>query len=342
MAKKDIKNYTLEELKQVLGDIQQPPYRAGQIFAWFYQKGVVDFNQMSNIPQALREELRRNYYIGNLELSKHLKSRDRTEKFLFKLADGNFIETVLIAAGRRKTVCLSTQVGCRFACAFCASGLKGFIRDLSVSEMTGQILFLRHNLKHKIANYVFMGIGEPLDNYDNLIKAIVIMNDPRAMDIGARRITISTSGIIPGITRLKELGLQVNLSVSLHAANNKLRGVLMPVNKRYPLEKLISACADFVERAGRKITLEYILIRDKNDSQQNADELAAVARRLKAKVNLIRCSAVPNLRWQPSQDKSVSLFLKRLMKKGVNVTLRESKGGDIQAGCGQLRVQELS
>jgi 23S rRNA (adenine2503-C2)-methyltransferase len=336
MGKRDIKNLTLEELKKEIVEMQEPPYRAGQIFFWLYRRDICDFNEMGNIPKALRDKLDQNYDISGLELSEHLKSTDGTEKFLFKLSDGNFIETVLIYARNRKTVCLSTQVGCKFACSFCASGLNGFIRDLTSSEITNQILFLQHNLKHKITNYVFMGMGEPLDNYENVSKAITIMNDPEGMGIGARRITISTCGIIPGIKKLKDLGLQVNLSISLHATNNRLRGVLVPINKRYPLEKIIKACEDYIDGTGRTITIEYILIRDKNDSLEDADGLSVIAKKLKAKVNLVPCSTIPRVNFQSTERRNINIFMNRLIKKGVNATLRESKGKDIQAACGQL------
>jgi len=336
MGRKNIKDLTLEELRKAIVDMGDPDYRARQIFSWLYQRAISDFNQMTNIPKTLRDKLRDNYFIGNLEPAEHLKSADGTEKFLFKLPDGNFIETVLIYAGKRKTVCLSTQVGCKFACTFCASGKLGFTRNLAPAEIINQILFLRDNLKHDITNYVLMGIGEPLDNYENVSRAITIMNHPEGMAIGARRITISTCGIIPGMNKLKNLGLQVNLSVSLHATNNRLRATLMPINKRYPLEKLIKASEDFINSTGRMITLEYILIKGKNDSLRDADELASIAKRLKAKVNLVPCSSVPGTDFQSTPKKEIEKFKDRLIQRKVNATLRESKGADIQAACGQL------
>ena len=327
---------TLEELKKEIVEMQEPVYRARQIFFWLYRRGIRSFNEMSNIPRTLRDKLDENYYISTLELSEHLKSTDRTEKFLFKLSDGNFIESVLIYAKDRKTICLSTQVGCKFICSLCASGLRGFIRNLTPAEITNQILFLQHNLKHKITNYVLMGMGEPLDNYENVCKAIMIMNDPEGMGIGARRITISTCGIIPGMKKLEDLELRVNLSVSLHATNNNLRDELIPINRRYPLEKVIKACEDFVDATGRMITLEYVLIKGKNDSLKDADELAKIAKKLKAKVNLVPYSTIPNLNFQSTGRRNTNIFMNRLIKKGVNATLRESKGKDIQAACGQL------
>ncbi len=336
MGKRDIKNLILEELKKAIVEMQEPGYRANQIFSWLYRTGVRDFDEMENIPRALKDKLGESYYISTLELSQHLKSTDGTEKFLFRLSDGNFIESVLIYAKNRKTICLSTQVGCKFACSFCASGLRGFIRNLTPAEIIDQILFLQHNLKHKITNYVLMGMGEALDNYENVSKAIMIMNDPEGMSIGARRITISTCGIIPGMKKLEGLGLQVNLSISLHATNNNLRDELMPINKRYPLEKLIKACEDFVNATGRMITIEYILIKDKNDSLEDADKLAAIAKKLKAKVNLVPYSTIPGLNFQAAGRKDMNIFMNRLIKRGVNATLRESKGKDIRAACGQL------
>jgi len=336
MSRKNIKDLTLEELKKAITAMGEPAYRARQIFSWLYRRGISDFSEMTNIPKPLRDKLQDNYLISNLAPAEHLKSADGTEKLLFKLPDGNFIETVLIYAGKRKTICLSTQVGCKFACTFCASGKLGFTRNLTPAEIINQILFLRDNLKHEITNYVLMGIGEPLDNYENVSRAIMIMNDPEGMAIGARRITISTCGIIPGMNKLKNLRLQVNLSVSLHATNNRLRDTFMPINKRYPLEKLIKASEDFINSTGRMITLEYILIKGKNDSLRDADELAKIAKRLKAKVNLVPCSSVPGTDFQSTPKKEIEKFRDRLIQRKVNATLRESKGADIQAACGQL------
>lgn len=336
MDRKDIKNFTLEEFKKELGKIQEPSYRAEQIFSWIYKKGVNDFKAMANLPAALKDKLSHRYYIGAIKAVKQLTSIDGTEKIVFELGDGNLIETVLIYADKRKTACLSTQVGCKFRCAFCASGMKGFKRNLTASEILSQILFLQHGLKHRITNFVFMGMGEPLDNYENVSKAIKIMNFKEAMAVAARRITVSTSGIIPGIEKFKGLGLQVNLSISLHAASNELRDKLMPVNKKYPLEKLINSCEDYIDNGGRMITLEYILIKGTNDSQKDIDVLARIAKTLKAKVNIIPYSPVSNLKFKAPEKKDITVFENKLMSQGVNVTLRQSKGKDIMAACGQL------
>jgi len=336
MDKKDIKNFTLEEFKKELEVLGEPSYRAEQIFAWIYKKGVSDFSAMNNLPKPLRDKLSELCYVGSIRLLKHLKSIDQTEKFLFELSDGNLIETVLIYAWNRRTLCLSTQAGCKFGCLFCASARGGFKRDMSVSEILSQILSIEYNLKQKITNFVFMGMGEPLDNYDNVSKAIKVMNSKDAMAIAARRITVSTSGFVPGIKKLEGLGLQINLSISLHAPNNELRNKLMPINKKFPIERLLSACEEYINNGGRMLTFEYILIKGINDSTKDIDELAGISRRLKAKVNLIPYSPISGLDFQAPLEKDVKIFEGKLVKKGISVTIRDSKGKDILAACGQL------
>ncbi|MFH1753687.1 MAG: 23S rRNA (adenine(2503)-C(2))-methyltransferase RlmN [Candidatus Omnitrophota bacterium] len=338
---RDIKDFTLREVQKALSGMDEPSYRAGQIFSWLYRKNAAAFSDMANLPKPLIKKLDNLYSIGMLQMSERLVSRDKTEKFLFKLHDGNYIETVLIYAKGRETLCLSTQVGCKFACPFCASGGMGFTRDLSTSEIVGQITYLRLVLKHKITNYVFMGMGEPLDNYDNVSRALIIMNDKTGLDIGARRITLSTCGVVPGIERLAGLGLQVNLSVSLHAAEDRLRNELVSVNKIYPLKGLLDACEVYFKETGRVVTLEYVLIKDKNISPEDANKLAGIALRLKAKVNLIAYSKVPGLTYNPPENDEIASFVNRLRKSRVNVTLRLSKGLDIQAACGQLAGSKL-
>ena len=336
MDKKDIKNFTFEELKEEFKKNSAPSYRAEQIFSWIYKKGAEDFNAMNNIPKLFMDKLAESYYIGSIKPLKQLRSIDETEKVLFELEDGNLIETVLICSGKRKTACISTQAGCKHACVFCASGMNGFKRNLSVSEILSQILFLEHGLKRDVTNFVFMGMGEPLDNYENVSRAIKIMNSPKAMAIAARRITVSTSGVIPGIEKFKGLGLQANLSISLHAADNELRDRLMPINKKYPLGKLLEACQDYINSGGRMLTLEYIVLKDINDSQKDIEGLSKIAKRLKAKVNLIPYSEVCGVDFKSPLRKDVKDFENGLLKKGINVTIRESKGKDIMAACGQL------
>lgn len=327
---------TLEELKKELEKMGEPSYRAQQAFGWIYKKGATSIEQFTDLPKVLREKLGKLFSFESLDLTERLVSADKTEKFLFRLSDGNFIETVLIPAGKRMTLCLSTQVGCKFSCVLCASGMAGFKRNLHPAEILGQVVFLRDTLDIPLTNFVFMGMGEPLDNYENVVKAIRIMNDPQGLGIAARRITISTAGVIPGIERLESIGLQVNLSLSLHAARPELRSKLMPINRKYPLEKLLQACEEYVRISGRKMTLEYILIHEVNDSAQDARGLAAVAKRLRAKVNLIPYSVTCGAGYEPSSEESTERFLQTLEERGVKATLRGSKGADIQAACGQL------
>lgn len=336
MIKADIKDLTLDELRGELGGWGEPPYRAGQVFEWIYKKGEGSFGSMTDLPKGLRHKLERQFRLDALELAETLRSEDRTEKFLFRLGDGAHVETVLIPSGARRTVCLSSQVGCRFGCVFCASGKRGFGRNLSSSEILGQVLFLRDRLDVRLTNFVLMGMGEPLDNLENVVRAVRILNAPEGLGIGARRITISTVGIVPAIRELAHLGLQVNLSLSLHATTEALRSRLLPVNKKYPLNALIQAGADYADRAGRLITVEYVLISGLNDSVSDAARLAVIARRLRAKINLIPYSPGYGPEWTASPGDRTEAFLLALQKKGGRATVRRSKGFDIRAACGQL------
>ena len=332
----DIKDLTLKELQARLRERDIPVFRAVQIFAWLYRQGKTDFSEFSDLPIELREDLASAFTLGRLERIRESRSADETVKFLWRLHDGGFVETVLIPSGKRCTLCLSTQVGCKFHCAFCASGLPGFKRNLTPSEITGQILELSSGLDIEPTNIVFMGMGEPLDNFDNLVRALRIMNAPEGMGIAARRMTISTCGLVPGIERLAGIDLQVNLSLSLHATNDALRDRLVPVNKVYPLEKVVSACEKYRAEGGRMITLEYVLIKGVNDGLDDADGLGGIARRLQAKVNLIALSPVPQLPFKTPTDGAVRNFARWLEERKVHVTIRKSKGADIDAACGQL------
>ncbi|MGA2585413.1 MAG: 23S rRNA (adenine(2503)-C(2))-methyltransferase RlmN [Candidatus Aminicenantales bacterium] len=332
----DIKNLTLDELKAELKGAGEPAYRAEQIFDWLYKKGALRFEDMTNLGHALREKLKRMFALGRLELQGVFRSKDRAVKYLFRLQDGRGIETVLIPAGGRATVCLSTQVGCKFGCAFCASGLNGFTRNLTPSEIVGQVLFLRNRLDVALTNIVFMGMGEPLDNFENLAKAILILNSADGLGIAARRMTISSVGVIPGLERFMQMDLQVNLSISLHAAGDAKRTALMPANMKYPLEKVIAACEAYGKDGGRKITLEYVLLKGVNDAPADAAGLARIAKRLKAKINLIPYSPVIGLPFETPEERRIGDFTRMLEEKNVPVTLRRSKGRDIQAACGQL------
>ena len=338
--KKDIENLAFAELKAELESWGEPAYRARQVFEWVYQKGAESFAAMTDLPKGLRQRLEDEFWLGVLELTEQLRSKDGTEKFLFRLRDGQRIETVLIPSGGRRTLCLSTQVGCKFACAFCASGAGGFKRNLVPSEMLGQVRFLRHRLDVRLTNFVFMGMGEPLDNLDNLVRTVRIMNAPEGMGIAARRITISTVGIVPAIEKLENLGLQVSLSLSLHATTDELRSRLLPVNRKYPLAELIKAGAHYARATGRMITIEYILISGLNDTDADARRLASLARKLRAKINLVPYSPGCGAGFAPSPGPRQEAFLQTLESLGVGATVRRSKGGDIRAACGQLAGKE--
>ena len=342
-CKSDVKSLHLDELR----GIAQPSYRAGQIVDWLYQKRVTSFTEMTNLPQALRTKLADNFSFGKIDVVRVLGSKDKTRKFLFRLSDNNLIESVLIPASPalygspsdRRTICVSTQVGCAYGCKFCASGLDGWKRNLRADEIVNQIMAVEKESGERIDNIVFMGMGEPLANYDNLLRAIQIINAPWGIGIGARHITISTCGLVPQIRQLADQPLQIRLAVSLHGASNEVRNRIMPVNRKYDLRALLDACRYFTSRKKQRITFEYILIAQVNDSDEQARQLAKHARALEAKVNLIPYNKVEGLDWtQPSIDRQKK-FLAVLRSADVRATLRREKGDDIAAACGQLRLQ---
>ncbi|MGA2774936.1 MAG: 23S rRNA (adenine(2503)-C(2))-methyltransferase RlmN [Candidatus Omnitrophota bacterium] len=336
-----ITELSLGELEHFILDREEAIFHAKQIFSWVYKKGAVDFDLMSNLPVFLRTSLKNEFSIFDLKLIKASKSHDGTQKFLFALKDDELIESVLIPSEKRITACISTQVGCKYACSFCASGIAGFERNLTSGEIIEEVLFLNRQIRpKKITHIVFMGTGEPLDNYDSLMKAVRMINSPDALGIGSRRITISTSGVIPGIERLAQEGLQIELSISLHSAEDKVRSLLMPVNRIYPLEDLIAACADFINKTGRQITFEYILIKGMNSSLESAQKLVKLLKELKlVKVNLIPANPVKELNIEPPPRQEIILFKDYLMKHGLHATLRKPRGEDIEAACGQLRLR---
>jgi 23S rRNA (adenine2503-C2)-methyltransferase len=339
----DIKSLHLDELRR----IAQPSYRAGQIADWLYQKRVTSFAEMTNLPHALRTKLADNLCFGKIEVVRVLGSRDATQKFLFRLSDNSLIESVLIPASPalygspsdRRTICVSTQVGCAYGCKFCASGLDGWKRNLRADEIVNQIMAVEEESGERIDNIVFMGMGEPLANYNNLLRAIQIITAPWGIGIGARHITISTSGLVPQIRKLADQPLQIRLAVSLHSASDEIRSRIMPVNRKYNLSVLLDACRYFTSRKKQRITFEYILIAQVNDSDEQARQLAKHARVLEAKINLIPYNKVEGLDWtQPSLDRQKK-FLAVLRSADVRATLRREKGDDIAAACGQLRLQ---
>jgi 23S rRNA (adenine2503-C2)-methyltransferase len=346
-AKIDIKSLQLHELEEKVRELGEPLYRARQIADWLYQKQVQSFDEMTDLPRELRKRLTDQFEFSKIAIVRVLGSKDTTRKFLFQLSDANLIESVLIPASPalygsrsdRRTICISTQVGCAYGCRFCASGLEGFSRNLKPNEMVDQIIAVERESGEKIDNIVFMGMGEPLANFDNLLSAIRIINAPWGLAIGARHITVSTSGLAPQIRKLADESLQIRLAVSLHGATDEVRGQIMPINRRYNIETLLAACDYYVSRKKQRLTFEYVLIQDVNDFHEQAHLLSRHAKRLSAKVNLIPYNMVHSLPWaRPSQGRQEK-FLSILREHEVPATLRREKGHDIDAACGQLRLQ---
>ncbi|HPW17620.1 MAG TPA: 23S rRNA (adenine(2503)-C(2))-methyltransferase RlmN [Candidatus Aminicenantes bacterium] len=344
MSPIDVRDLTLRELQDELEKLGERRYRAVQIFEGLYKKRAAAFEAITTLGKALRERLAARFTFAGLEVADTRSSGDGTTKLLFRLGDGEHVETVIIPAGRRLTVCLSTQVGCKFACAFCASGRRGFRRDLRPSEIVGQAVHVRSALGREPTNYVFMGMGEPLDNWAHVEKAVRIMNAPEGMAVAARRITVSTAGFADAFPRLSALDIQINVSLSIHAVTDRLRDRLMPINRRFPLDAVVRAAEGYVRSGGRMITLEYCLLAGLNDALDDADGLAAIARRLRAKVNLIAYSPVEGLEFKTPTDADLSRFKRWLEERRVGTTVRLSKGSDIAAACGQLagRFEERS
>jgi 23S rRNA (adenine2503-C2)-methyltransferase len=342
-----IKGLTLDELAERFRAAGDPAYRAKQVIEWLYDKRVRDFAAMTNLPAALRERLAGEFADRPLELVRTVGSADATRKFLFRLHDGQLIETVLIpaspalygGASDRRTLCVSSQVGCAYGCQFCASGLDGWKRNLDAGEIVDQLLQVEAISGERVNNLVFMGMGEPFANYDNLLRAIGILNAPWGPGIGARHVTVSTSGLVPQIRALADQPLQLRLAVSLHGATDEVRDRIMPVNRKYPLAELLDACGYFCERKKQKITFEFILIAGVNDSTDQAVALSRIVRRLNAKVNVIPYNSVEGLDWVRPADEVCEEFVDVLHAAKVSATLRREKGHDIAAACGQLRLQ---
>jgi 23S rRNA (adenine2503-C2)-methyltransferase len=343
MNKTDLKSLSEEELREGLKRIGEEPYRARQIFRWLYKTSVRSFDEMTDLAKESREKLKTKFHITHLVTLDSKRSKlDGTTKYLFKLEDSNTIETVFLPEKSRTAICLSSQVGCKYGCSFCASAPFGFVRNLLPSEILDEVLAVRReNPRAVLTNLVFMGIGEPFDNYYNVMKAVRIFNDKDAFNIGARRITISTCGIIPGIERLGEEGLQIELAVSLHSADDRIRSELVPINKKYPLKDLIGACKKYIDKTNRVITFEYILIKDVNSSRADAIQLARLIKGMKCKVNTISYNQIKAKGYNPPSRAQTAVFLKTLRDSGINAISRKSKGEDIDAGCGQLRISEL-
>ena len=339
----NIKNYSLEELKNEFENLQEKPYRAEQVYDWIYQKRIENFDEMTNLSLDLREKLKTNFELNSFKIIKKLESVDGTKKYLFDVNDGkgNLIESVLMKYHYGYSVCVSSQIGCKMGCKFCAStGIK-FERNLEVWEIIQQILEIEKEEEIRISNIVFMGIGEPLDNYENVIKSIRIINDYRALNIGARHISISTCGLVPKIYDLANENLQCTLSVSLHSANDAKRSEMMPINKRYSLEELMESCKFYISKTNKRISFEYALAKEENDNLSDAEELARMLKGMLAHVNLIPINKITDGKYTKSTNENIIKFRDYLNSRGIVATIRRELGTDIQAACGQLRKQSL-
>jgi 23S rRNA (adenine2503-C2)-methyltransferase len=338
---KNIKNYNLEELKQEMANIGEKPYRAEQIFKWLYVEKVKTFDEMTNLSLELRKKLEENYTMCNYNILKKQESKDGTIKYLFDVLDGNAIETVLMSYHHGYSICVSSQIGCKMGCKFCASTGINFIRNLSSGEIVEQILAVEQDTGVRISNVVFMGIGEPLDNYENVVTAIRTINNPKGLNIGARHISVSTSGVVPKIYKLAEENIQCTLSISLHATNNEKRSAMMPVNNTYPVEELIQACKDYIEKTNRRISFEYALAKDNNDNLDDAKELVKLLKGMLCHVNLIPINKIENGQFDKSSNENIMKFRDYLNDHGIVATIRRELGSDIDAACGQLRRKNL-
>ena len=342
LEKVDLKNLSPSELNEFLGSFGKERYRSIQILRWLYQKGAQSFEEMTNLSKRFRQELSQVSFISNLHPLHVEQARDGTKKFLFQLEDGNRIESVLIPDKARLTLCLSTQVGCAFGCRFCLTGKIGWKRDLMVSEILNQILAIRRILPEKtsITNIVLMGMGEPLANYKNTLKAIALMAHPDAFKFSSRRITLSTVGLLPELERLAKEKISFRLAISLNASEEETRSYLMPVNRRYPLKKILALCKNFPLRPRTRITFEYVMVEGINDSSQDAKKLLRILREIPSKVNLIPLNEAPGIPFKKPSEEKVKQFQEILMEGGLTAIVRTSKGSEISAACGQLQAKE--
>ena len=338
---KNIKDYTLEELQEELINLGEKKFRAEQIFKWLYVEKVKSFEEMTNLSKELREKLNKEYTICNFNILKKQESKDGTIKYLFDVLDGNAIETVLMKYHYGYSICVSSQIGCKMGCKFCASTGINFVRSLSSGEIVEQILAVEQDQNIRISNVVFMGIGEPLDNYDNVVKAIRIINDQKGLSIGARHISISTSGLVPNIYRLAKENIQCTLSISLHATNNKKRSSMMPVNNAYPIEELIKACKEYINLTNRRISFEYALAKDNNDNKEDAKELVKLLHGMLCHVNLIPINKIENGKFDKSSNENIMKFRDYLNDHGIVATIRRELGSDIDAACRTIKKKEL-
>ena len=342
MNEYDIRSMTLEELQAVMEKIGEKPFKAKQIYQWLHEKCAADYEEMTNISRGLRERLAEAYPLSGSRAVEVQTSRiDGTQKYLFRLADGNVVESVLMRYHHGNSVCISSQVGCKMGCRFCASTLDGWTRNLLPSEMLSQIYQIRRMTGERVSNVVVMGTGEPLDNYDNLLRFIRMLTDEKGQNISQRNITVSTCGLVPEIRKLAEENLQITLALSLHAPNQQKREQLMPIARRYSLPEVLDACRYYFEKTGRRMTFEYSLVGGENDSQQDAEELSRLIGGLNCHVNLIPVNPIKERSYVQSDKKVTLNFKKKLEKYGINVTIRREMGRDIDGACGQLRKRYM-
>ncbi|MFR6065708.1 MAG: 23S rRNA (adenine(2503)-C(2))-methyltransferase RlmN [Eubacterium sp.] len=340
--KTDIKSLTYPELVNETQKLGLKPFRAKQIYSWLHKFGAVSFDEMSNISKDLRNTLDDNYFIPSCEIeNKYVSKIDDTVKYLFRLYDGEYIESVIMKYKYGYTICVSSQVGCKMGCKFCASTLAGFKRNLSASEIEGQLHAAQKDLGIRISNIVLMGIGEPLDNYDNVIKFLRNVNDENGLNISMRNITLSTCGIVPNIYKLMEEDLQITLTISLHAPNDEIRSRTMPVNDKWNIDEVLKACKDYANKTNRRVSFEYTLIKDVNDTEECALELSRRLNGMLCHVNLIPVNNVEERKNIRSTDDSINKFMHLLKKNGINATIRRTLGSDINASCGQLRRKKI-
>lgn len=334
---RDIKSMTAEEIEVCFKEFGLPKFRAAQVFKWLHS-GVLSFDDMTNLPKDLRVFLSEKFDIYGVEAERKLVSKlDGTVKYLFKLHDGEYIESVFMSYHHGYTVCISTQVGCLMKCSFCASGINGKVRDLTASEMLSQIMYAARDNNVRVSNVVMMGMGEPLDNFDNSVRFLQLVSNPDGLGIGLRHISLSTSGVVTGIDRLKEYNMPITLSVSLHAPFDEIRSKMMPVNKKWNIESLIDACKRYQKVTTRRISFEYAMIRGVNDTPECAEKLATILKGIMCHVNLIPANPVVENNFTKSDDNTVASFARLLTDRGLNVTVRRTLGADIDASCGQLR-----
>lgn len=340
--KKDIKSLTLPQLQEALKPFSEPAYRAKQLYEWMHRKLAADYDEMTNLPAAFRQKCRETFCYTSLRAVRVQESAvDGTKKFLFALSDGNLVESVWMRYKHGNSVCISSQVGCRMGCRFCASALNGWERNLLPSEMLDQVYAITRLTGGRVSNVVVMGTGEPLDNYENLLRFIALLTDENGLHISQRNITVSTCGIVPGIRQLAEEKLQITLALSLHAATDEKRRRLMPIAERYSLDELMRACTYYFEKTGRRITFEYSLADGVNDTKEDVRELTALIKPLNCHVNLIPINPVRERDFRQSDRRAVEGFKNKLEKNGINVTIRREMGRDIDGACGQLRRSHM-